>query len=82
MFNILFASEAALKIFGWGWKTYIADSWNKFDLFLVCMSVLDVLTDLGWIPDGDSGSGLGHLRGREVLCKTGRGAAGGRVGSV
>jgi len=50
-FNVCFALEAVLKIIAFGWKMYVADGWNKFDIFLVCASGVDVLMDLGLIPE-------------------------------
>merc|ERR1719231_898748 len=51
-FNILFACEAAAKLIGYGPKLYFGDAWNQFDFFLVMASLMDVLMDLGIVPDG------------------------------
>jgi len=51
-FNALFFLEAVFKIYGYGFSVYIEDAWNKFDLFLVATSFIDVLMDAHLIADG------------------------------
>mmetsp|Transcript_62096 Transcript_62096/g.110645 ORF Transcript_62096/g.110645 Transcript_62096/m.110645 type:complete len:1592 (-) Transcript_62096:106-4881(-) len=40
IFVAIFACEAALKIVGYGLHGYLTDSWNRFDLFLVVVSIV------------------------------------------
>lgn len=42
IFTIVFTSESVLKIIGYG-KSYFENSWNKFDFFVVSMSLFDLL---------------------------------------
>jgi hypothetical protein len=37
-FLALFAGEAALKIFAFGWRHYTTQRWNRFDFAIVCIS--------------------------------------------
>jgi len=39
VFIIIFTFEALVKISSMGWMAYWADSWNKFDFFIVCLSL-------------------------------------------
>lgn len=45
--NIFFAVEALLKIISYGFyfdeKTYLKDSWNMLDFFIVVSSILDMI---------------------------------------
>ncbi|CAD7702748.1 unnamed protein product [Ostreobium quekettii] len=41
-FSIIFGLEAAIKIVGFGWKSYIKSGWNKFDFLLVVTSAMDI----------------------------------------
>jgi len=52
IFNVIFAAEAFSKMIGFGFSAYIASRWNQFDLFLVSASLMDVLMDVGLVPDG------------------------------
>ena len=46
-FTCVFIAEAALKITAMGFREYWSSSWNRFDLFLVCGSLVDLcVTDL------------------------------------
>ena len=36
LFSALFTLEAALKIYGDGWRQYIASGWNQIDFLSVC----------------------------------------------
>lgn len=45
-FTSVFALEAVLKIIGLGWSNYWRPVWNKFDLFLVFTSLLDVIVSV------------------------------------
>ena len=40
---VIFFLEMVLKIYGLDWKHYIEDSWNRFDFFLVLISIVDLL---------------------------------------
>ena len=42
IFTIVFTSESILKIIGYG-KSYFENSWNKFDFFVVVMSLFDYI---------------------------------------
>ena len=42
IFQILYVLEVVIKILGLGFKAYWYDSWNKYDFFLTCFSVIDV----------------------------------------
>lgn len=43
LFTIIFSLEAVIKIVGLGLFTYFYDNWNKFDFFVVSISLLDVV---------------------------------------
>eukprot|EP01083_Nonionella_stella_P223911 797481_1 len=45
VFTILFALEMAIKLVGFGWHRYVADSFNIFDAILVTLSILEVILD-------------------------------------
>lgn len=48
VFSIIYMMEAVVKITGFGWNFYSKSGWNKFDFFLVCASVMDlVMTIVG-----------------------------------
>lgn len=34
--------EFALKVVAYGWQEYWADRWNKFDLFIIAVSTIDL----------------------------------------
>ena len=42
-FIVLFVIEAVIKIRHFGWKGYFSDNWNKFDFFIVVVSLPAVL---------------------------------------
>ena len=42
IFTIVFTAESVLKIIGYG-KSYFENSWNKFDFFVVVMSLFDLI---------------------------------------
>lgn len=42
IFTMIYAFEALIKIYAYTWKVYIKSGWNKFDLFLVIMSLFDL----------------------------------------
>lgn len=44
IFTLVFLVEAALKIIAYGWA-YFGTTWNKFDFFVVCASLLDIVMD-------------------------------------
>uniref|UniRef100_A0A061RPV3 Voltage-dependent calcium channel L type alpha-1D n=1 Tax=Tetraselmis sp. GSL018 TaxID=582737 RepID=A0A061RPV3_9CHLO len=43
VFTSMFILEAAFKLTGTGWASYWRNSWNRFDLFVVATSVLDLI---------------------------------------
>jgi len=51
VFLVLFIIEAVLKIYALGWHNYIADTWNKMDLFIIFVSLLDAIV-LVFVADG------------------------------
>lgn len=59
-FNCIFFIEFVLKSIGYGWTDYISNGWNKFDFFLVCTSIIDILMDFGALPS--AGPLIGVLR--------------------
>ena len=44
-FSAVFLIEAIFKMIAFGW-TYFDTPFNKFDFFVVCSSILDVLLDV------------------------------------
>lgn len=50
-FIMIFALEAAIKIRAYGWETYWASNWNRFDLILVLGSMPSLLTGFLPVPD-------------------------------
>jgi len=44
IFTVIFLVEAILKIIAYGWS-YFGTAWNKFDFFVVCSSLLDIVMD-------------------------------------
>lgn len=46
VFTLMFTFECVVKLAGFGWQQYWADSWNKFDLIVVLGSWLDVMVTL------------------------------------
>jgi hypothetical protein len=44
--TLLFAAEAAVKIAAVGWKNYVGEPWNVFDVSVTFFAVLDVLASL------------------------------------
>lgn len=44
IFTIIFLVEAILKVTAYGWA-YFGTTWNKFDFFVVCASLLDILME-------------------------------------
>jgi hypothetical protein len=57
---IAFVIEAVLKMFGLGVINYFSDSMNKFDFFVVCISITDVV--VGAIDTDTAGAQLATLR--------------------
>ena len=41
-FTAVFVVEAVVKVTGLGWRNYWRNGWNKFDFFLIVMSIIDV----------------------------------------
>lgn len=59
VFIIIFVLEAVLKIGGVGWRVYFSRNWNKFDFFLVVISIVDLVINLalyGNVIDNDVSS--------------------------
>ena len=50
-FIALFTLEAIIKIRSYGWKTYWAGAWNRFDFILVMGSIPSLLTGFLPVPD-------------------------------
>lgn len=50
-FTLFFLSEVIVKTVNMGWKNYIGNSWNKFDFFLVVISVPSLAEFFIEIPD-------------------------------
>jgi len=46
IFTFIFALEAIVKMIGFGWMQYIRDSWNRFDLFVVIVSMVGFAVNL------------------------------------
>ena len=57
IFTIIFIIEAILKIIAFG-RSYFANSWNKFDFFVVVSSIFDIMLEnmdsssLEWLSAG------------------------------
>ena len=56
-FTVAFVLEAVLKITGYG-LSYFSDSWNRFDFFVVCASVFDLVLAFA---NGDGGGQAGKF---------------------
>ena len=41
LFTDIYYVECTLKLVGLGWSGYFSSTWNRFDFFLVCVSLLD-----------------------------------------
>ena len=59
--TFIFTLECVMKIIGLGWKEFISDSFNAFDLIVVFISLVEIIW--GWI----SGSGGGTLSALRTL---------------
>jgi hypothetical protein len=57
VFTVIFIVEAILKIIAFG-STYLVNNWNKFDFFVVCASIFDVILE---IFEFDGGAALAVL---------------------
>lgn len=44
IFTIIFIIEAVLKLIAFG-ASYFENSWNKFDFFVVCSSIMDIVLE-------------------------------------
>lgn len=64
-FTVIFAVEMVLKLYGFGLKKYVADSFNNFDAFIVVMSYVELLVPQD--PNSEGGGGLGMLRAFRLL---------------
>jgi len=50
VFNAIFICEMVLKLYSMGITVYIASGWNRFDMFVVLSSILDMTLELVNIP--------------------------------
>merc|ERR1740130_2580354 len=68
IFNCIFFCEFVLKAIGYGWTTYYANGWNRFDFFLVARHSLTLrwTLDCCQVPGPSLGccgcSGFSELR--------------------
>jgi len=44
-FTSVFIAECALKLLGYGIFGYFYSGWNRFDFFVICTSLLDIILD-------------------------------------
>ena len=62
-FTVIFTSEAVLKIFGYGIRNYLRDYFNDFDLFVVIISLVEVvINSLGSGSGGNAASAFKVVR--------------------
>jgi uncharacterized Fe-S radical SAM superfamily protein PflX len=54
LFTTVFIIEAILKIIAYAPRIYFSSSWNKFDLFVVCASIVDIFLEY-------SGNSIGRI---------------------
>lgn len=45
-FTAVFLAEAIIKLTAFGPSSYFFDSWNRFDFFVVCASIVDLMLSL------------------------------------
>lgn len=62
VFAVVFTAEAALKIFGLGWKIYFKEGWNVLDFFLVVVGITSAI-----IASGAGGAGSAGLTAMRTL---------------
>ena len=65
IFTVVFLAECILKLLVYGWS-YFHESWNKFDFFVVCASLIDLglefVDDMEDLPIGNIAKILRVLR--------------------
>lgn len=44
-FTFVFMAECVLKLLGYGFFGYFYSGWNRFDFFVICTSLLDIILD-------------------------------------
>jgi len=52
IFTVVFAIEMVLKLFAFGIKKYLVETINILDGFIVIMSMVELITTLGFENDG------------------------------
>lgn len=63
VFTIIFTTETVLKIVGLSWKVFIKDNFNKFDLLIVIISIIELQ-----MSGGSDGPGIfSSLRGFRLM---------------
>ena len=60
-FTIIFIIECLLKLFAYGIKPYFHISWNKFDFFVVLVSLID------WIVNNVDGIDASFLKSFQII---------------
>lgn len=65
-FNLIFLSECIMKILALGFimqrGSYLRDSWNKLDFFIVCISVFDFQSLITKYSSSSGGANIGFLK--------------------
>ena len=62
-FTVIFTSEVVFKITGLSWKVFIKDNFNKFDLIIVIISIIELQ-----MSGGEDGPGIfSSLRGFRLM---------------
>ena len=61
LFTFIFIVECLLKLFAYGLKPYFHISWNKFDFFIVIVSIID------WIVSGIDGIDATFLKTFQII---------------
>ena len=61
LFTFIFIAECLLKLFAYGIKAYFYISWNKFDFFIIVVSITD------WIVAGIDGIDAAFLKTFQVI---------------
>ena len=63
VFTIIFTTEVIFKIIGLGWKVFIKENFNKFDLVIVIISIIEIQMSGG----GDGPGIFSSLRGFRLM---------------
>ena len=61
LFTSIFIAECVLKLFAYGIKAYFYVSWNKFDFFIIVISIID------WIVAGIDGIDAAFLKSFQII---------------